>query len=136
MLKKRSLPLAAPADADEDLKKWSSQIRKGSLEMCLLGVIAIEPRYGFDIVQSLNVAGGLMITEGTLYPLLNRLSNEGLIEASWQESPSGPPRKYYALTPAGKQTFSRMRSEWRRHSQAIEAILLASEAGASAANPS
>ena len=73
-------PKPAPETTD-DLKKWSSQIRKGSLEMCLLGVLAHEPRYGFEIVQHLNETSGLAVSEGTLYPLLNRLQNEALIEA-------------------------------------------------------
>src|SRR6476620_8804326 len=101
-------PKPAPEPAD-DLKKWSSQIRKGSLEMCLLGVLAHQPRYGFEIVQHLNDTSGLAVSEGTLYPLLNRLQNESLIDAYWQESASGPPRKYYTLTATGRESFARMR---------------------------
>ena len=115
-----------PAEGDE-LKKWSSQIRKGSLEMCLLGVIAGRPRYGFEIVQVMSATGGLSVTEGTLYPLLNRLQNEGLITAFWQESTSGPPRKYYSLTETGRETFGRMKEEWRRYAVSVEAILVDSE---------
>lgn len=126
---RRKPQAAAPTEAAaaDDLKKWASQIRKGSLEMCLLGVLADEARYGFEIVQNLGTSDGLAISEGTLYPLLNRLQNEGLIEANWQESPSGPPRKYYSLTPSGRDAFVRMREEWRRHAGAVEAILARSE---------
>lgn len=111
------------SDAQDELRKWSTQIRKGSLELCLLGAIAGRPRYGFEIAQSLGGDGGLAVSEGTLYPLLNRLLAEGLIEASWRESASGPPRKYYALTPSGRQTFEAMRQEWRRYTASVESIL-------------
>jgi PadR family transcriptional regulator PadR len=124
-----------PSAAADDLKKWASQIRKGSLEMCLLGVLADEARYGFEIVQNLGTSDGLAISEGTLYPLLNRLQNEGLIEASWQESPNGPPRKYYSLTASGREAFARMREEWRRHAGAVEAILARGERSAGIVPP-
>lgn len=123
---KKPKPAAEPTAGDE-LKKWSSQIRKGSLEMCLLAVVAHQPRYGFEIVQHLNELSGLAVSEGTLYPLLNRLQNEGLIEAFWQESASGPPRKYYNLTEPGREAFARMRDEWRRYAGSVEAVLAASE---------
>jgi PadR family transcriptional regulator PadR len=123
------------AEASDDLKKWSSQIRKGSLEMCLLGVLAHQPRYGFEIVQHLNETSGLAVSEGTLYPLLNRLQNEALIEAFWQESASGPPRKYYTLTATGRDSFARMREEWRRYAEAVEAVLAESEREAPASLP-
>jgi PadR family transcriptional regulator PadR len=129
MFKKPKPQVAAEAAGtpDDQLKKWNSQIRKGSLEMCLLGVLGRQPRYGFEIVQHLNQTSGLAVSEGTLYPLLNRLQNEALIEAFWQESASGPPRKYYSLTPAGRETFARMREEWRRYAIAVEAVLADSE---------
>ena len=130
MFKKRP----PPPEGDE-LKKWSSQIRKGSLEMCLLGVIANRPRYGFEIVQVMSATGGLMVTEGTLYPLLNRLQNENLISAFWQESTSGPPRKYYSLTPQGEESFRRMKEEWRRYAASVETLLLESELPGEASPP-
>jgi PadR family transcriptional regulator PadR len=123
---KKPKPPAADA-ATDDLKKWSSQIRKGSLEMCLLAVLAHQPRYGFEIVQHLNDTSGLAVSEGTLYPLLNRLQNEALIEAFWQESASGPPRKYYTLTATGREAFVRMRDEWRRYAESVESVLTRSE---------
>lgn len=119
-------PKPAP-EATDDLKKWSSQIRKGSLEMCLLAVLAHQARYGFEIVQHLNDTSGLAVSEGTLYPLLNRLQNEQLIEAFWQESASGPPRKYYTLTATGREAFGRMRDEWRRYAESVESVLTDSE---------
>lgn len=121
MLRKKQ---ESPASED---RKWTSQIRKGSLEMCLLGVIASRPRYGFEIVQYLN-GSDLAVTEGTIYPLLNRLQNEGLIDARWQESANGPPRKYYAQTEAGAAAFFRMRDEWRQYAASVEQILAQSEA--------
>ena len=131
MFSAKRKPAPEPAD---DLKKWSSQIRKGSLEMCLLAVLAEKPRYGFEIAQHLDDDSGLAVTEGTLYPLLNRLQNEGLIEAYWQESASGPPRKYYTVTAAGREAFLKMRDEWRKYAQAVERILESGD-GAQALQP-
>jgi PadR family transcriptional regulator PadR len=113
---------ATVTESGEDLKKWASQIRKGSLEMCLLAAIARRPCYGFDIMQELR---DLLTSEGTLYPLLNRLQNEGAIDAYWQESASGPPRKYYTLTETGRETLAHMQIEWQRYTSAVEAVLTA-----------
>lgn len=106
----------------DELRKWGSQLRKGSLEMCLLGAIARRPSYGFEIAQTLGRGADLAVAEGTLYPLLNRLLAEGLIEASWRESSSGPPRKYYALTAAGGAALVEMRAEWQRYVAAVEQL--------------
>lgn len=111
----------SPANVDER-KKWLSQIRKGTLEMCMLGVLSGQARYGFEIAQHL-LEAGLDVTEGTLYPLLNRLLAEGLIEASWRESASGPPRKYYALTAAGQESFAWMRTAWHDYAAVIHRLL-------------
>lgn len=117
----------SPTDPSEDLKKWGTQIRKGSLEMCLLAQLADRPRYGFEIVSDLAATGSLVVSEGTIYPLLNRLQNETLIVAHWQESVSGPPRKYYQLSSQGRDTLARMRTEWRTHALSVEALLAHSE---------
>ncbi|HEY2202745.1 MAG TPA: PadR family transcriptional regulator, partial [Solirubrobacteraceae bacterium] len=76
-----------------------SQLRRGVLEFCVLALLRDSERYGVEIVRTLGEADGLVTTEGTLYPLLGRLRREGAVETSWRESPAGPPRRYYKLTP-------------------------------------
>ena len=79
-----------------------TQMRRGTLEYCVLALLRDRPRYGFDLVATLAQADGLVTSKGTVYPLLSRLRRDGLVTTSWHESPSGPPRRYYQLTPAGQ----------------------------------
>ena len=106
-----------------DDEKWMAQMRRGSLELCILAILAQGKRYGYDIVQALAGADGLVIKEGTIYPLLNRLRSEGLVDAEWQPSPEGPARKYYTLTPTGRATLARLREQWRRFADDVQRIL-------------
>ncbi len=112
-----------------DDEKWMTQIRRGALELCLLSILARGRRYGYDIVQALAQADGLVIREGTIYPLLNRLKHEGLVDAEWQASPQGPKRKYYTLTEAGERRLATMRSEWRRFAAEVDGLLDAANPG-------
>jgi PadR family transcriptional regulator, regulatory protein PadR len=107
--------------------EWSSQIRRGTLELCVLAMIASKPRYGYDLVSALERWELLATTEGTLYPLLRRLQREGKVEASWQESAAGPPRKYYRLTPHGRDLLERMAADWTELSEAVRETLLREE---------
>jgi PadR family transcriptional regulator PadR len=106
-----------------DDEKWMAQMRRGSLELCILAILSHGQRYGYDIVQALQGSGGLVIKEGTIYPLLNRLKSEGLVDAEWRPSPQGPARKYYTLTTRGEETLARMREQWFRFSAALARIL-------------
>jgi PadR family transcriptional regulator PadR len=106
-----------------DDEKWMAQMRRGSLELCILAILARGTRYGYDIVQELQGADGLVIKEGTIYPLLNRLKAEGLVDAEWQPSPQGPARKYYTLTPAGRRTLAAMRDQWQRYADDMARLL-------------
>lgn len=106
---------------DDD--KWMAQMRRGSLELCVLAILARGRRYGYDIVQALSGADGFIIKEGTIYPLLNRLRAEGLVDAEWQPSPQGPDRKYYALTRRGEARLSAVRAQWRIFADDIARIL-------------
>jgi PadR family transcriptional regulator, regulatory protein PadR len=108
--------------------EWSSQIRRGTLELCVLALIASKPRYGYDLVTALERWEPLATTEGTVYPLLRRLQREGKVEASWQESAAGPPRKYYRLTPYGRDLLGRMTAEWAELSEAVRQTLSTEEA--------
>lgn len=95
-------------------------MRKGTLQFCVLSLLADEERYGFDLVRGLAEIDGMVTSEGTIYPLLSRLRRDGLVESSWQESPSGPPRRYYRLTDAGRSALEAFRLEWRRFRDAVD----------------
>src|SRR6058998_1679410 len=96
-----------------------AQMRKGTLQYCVLALLADEERYGFDLVRGLAEMDGMVTSEGTIYPLLSRLRRDGLVESSWQESPSGPPRRYYRLTERGRSALDGFRLEWRRFRDAF-----------------
>jgi len=100
-----------------------TQMRRGTLEYCVLALLRDQPRYGFDLVRSLGQADGLVTSEGTIYPLLSRLRRSGLVTTAWQESTSGPPRRYYRITPAGKAALGAFRSEWSRFRSAVDRFM-------------
>ncbi len=87
------------------------QMRRGVLELCILAIIAEREAYPSDILQRLKDAD-MIVVEGTLYPLLTRLKNSGLLQYTWQESTMGPPRKYFQLTTEGEAALAEMRSSW------------------------
>lgn len=93
---------------DDFFDNWTVQVRKGVLELCILNALAKDERYGYELVKALVAIPGLGVTEGTLYPLLSRLRVQNLISARLEESPEGPARKYYALTPQGKKVMETM----------------------------
>ena len=95
-----------------------AQMRKGVLEYCILGVLAQEECYPSDIIDKLKAAK-LIVVEGTLYPLLTRLKDAGLLTYRWEESRSGPPRKYYRLTPVGNKFLDELDQTWEELSQAV-----------------
>ena len=106
-----------------DREGMATELRRGTLEYCVLALLRKEPRYGFDLVRALGEVDGLVTSEGTIYPLLSRLRRDGLVKTTWQESTSGPPRKYYELTPAGKRTLEQFKSEWDRYTRAVDRLL-------------
>lgn len=97
-----------------------TQMRRGTLEYCVLALLAKEERYGFDLVRALAEMDGMVTSEGTIYPLLSRLRRDGLVESTWQESSAGPPRRYYKLTEAGRSALEGFRLEWRRFRDAVD----------------
>jgi PadR family transcriptional regulator, regulatory protein PadR len=97
-----------------------AQMRRGTLQYCVLAVLAGSERYGFDLVRSLAEVDGMVTSEGTIYPLLSRLRRDGLVESTWRESPSGPPRRYYRLTERGHEALDGFRTEWRRFRDAVD----------------
>ena len=92
---------------------WATQLRKGMLEFCILNAIRGTSVYGYDIVRILRGIDGLVISEGTIYPILSRLKKEGFVQTTIKESSEGPPRKYYKLTEKGQEILDRMNSYWK-----------------------
>lgn len=99
-----------------------SQMRKGILEYCILTIISRRESYASDILEVLTQAN-LIVVEGTLYPLLTRMKNNGLLSYRWQESTDGPPRKYYQLTEEGRALLDELRQEWEAISLSINTIV-------------
>lgn len=100
-----------------------SQLRRGVIEFCVLALLAEEERYGVELVQKLAAEDALVTTEGTLYPLLGRLRREGAVTTTWRESPAGPPRRYYRLTPRGRKSLAAFLDQWSRFRGSVDAIL-------------
>jgi len=94
-------------------------MRKGILEYCILSIISRGEIYASDIISELRKAK-MLVVEGTLYPLLTRLKNNGLLSYNWQESTSGPPRKYYVLSPAGLEVLNRLDKTWEELVYAVQ----------------
>ncbi|MCU0437970.1 MAG: PadR family transcriptional regulator [Raineya sp.] len=94
-----------------NLENTQVQMRKGILEFCILGIIARGEIYSSDILEELTSAK-IMVVDGTLYPLLTRLKNAGLVEYRWVESDSGPPRKYFTITETGKTFLEQLQLTW------------------------
>jgi PadR family transcriptional regulator, regulatory protein PadR len=109
----------APAIRDTAI----SQLRRGVLEFCVLALLRGGERYSYELVRALGDADGLVTTEGTLYPLLGRLRREGLVDTTWRESPSGPPRRYYRLTADGQSALAGFVAEWTRFRGSVDTLL-------------
>jgi PadR family transcriptional regulator PadR len=94
-----------------DIEINTTQMRKGVLELCILSIVSRQDAYASDIIGKLKEAQ-LIVVEGTLYPLLTRLKNEGLLSYRWEESSQGPPRKYYRSTESGDHLLSQLKKGW------------------------
>ena len=97
-------------------------MRKGVLELCILSIVARKDVYASDIIEQLK-SSQLIVVEGTLYPLLTRLKNEGYTTYRWEESKSGPPRKYFQITDTGKEFLSGLRTDWHQLITAVNSII-------------
>ena len=106
-----------------NLEKTKAQMRKGVLELCILSIIADKDAYASDILEKLKEAK-LIVVEGTLYPLLTRLKNEGLLKYRWEESKSGPPRKYYTMTEIGIKVLDDLNVNWQDLVKAVNKITI------------
>jgi PadR family transcriptional regulator PadR len=106
-----------------NLEKTKAQMRKGVLELCILAIIAKEDAYASDIIARLKESQ-LIVVEGTLYPLLTRLKNDGYLNYRWEESKSGPPRKYYTITEIGSRVLQELQGNWKELVGAVDNIAL------------
>jgi len=104
-----------------NIENTQSQMRKGILEFCILSVIRRGEAYPSDIVEEMKAAN-LNILEGTLYPLLTRLKNAEMLNYRWVESNSGPPRKYFLLTPKGEAFYNELEATWNELANAVNAL--------------
>ena len=99
------------------------RLRRGAIESCVLALLRGGAAYSYDVVTALAGVDGMVTSEGTLYPLLSRLRREGLVETRWQESPHGPPRRYYALTPEGEQAVDAFENAWLTFRRGVDSIV-------------
>ena len=110
-----------------DVENWRTQLRKGILELCILNLLAQGELYGYDVIKHLTRIPGLVVTEGTIYPLMSRLRKTGLLETRLQESASGPARKYYRLTAQGELLCRQMNVSWDELNLVVLTLRLGNE---------
>ena len=110
------------------LENWQEQLRRGSLDLAILLTVSSGPRYGLAIIQHLEAFTDLVVTEGTIYPILGRLTRDGLLDAYWVENEAPHPRKYYRLTRQGGKRLGTMKTEWRAFAEKIERLMSAAAA--------
>ena len=104
-----------------NIENTKAQMRKGVLEFCSLSVLQDQEAYTSDLLQTLKSAK-MLVVEGTVYPLLTRLKNSGLLQYRWEESTSGPPRKYYAITAEGQEFLNELQDTWNELQNAVDAL--------------
>ena len=102
-----------------NLENTKAQMRKGVLEFCILSLLSNHEAYTSEIIGTLKESE-LLVVEGTVYPLLTRLKNDGLLNYRWEESTSGPPRKYYKITPLGEEFLNELKKTWNQLVSAVE----------------
>jgi PadR family transcriptional regulator PadR len=113
------------------MENKTTQLRKGILELAILGCLSRGRHYGYSLVRTIAGSSELDLTEGTIYPILSRLAKEGLVRSEWVESSQGPPRKYYTLTTKGEEAFRVLDEEFRK----LAAIVSNARNGAAPGDP-
>ncbi len=108
---------------DDKIAKWESQVRKGMLDFIILICLANREFYGYELIKRIKDIAEINVSEGTIYPLLNRLKKEGLIISRWVEMESGIPRKYYKITARGENILSGMKEAWKKFSLSIDQLM-------------
>src|SRR5215467_4658559 len=114
---------AAPPEEPDTSDKWEAQMRKGCLEMAVLASLWNGKLYGLEILRVLERDSSLVLAEGTIYPILNRLRTEALLQSEWVEAEAGHPRKYYELTPAGRKRVIGMAATWTQFSAGLGRLI-------------
>lgn len=104
------------------IEKWKSQVKKGTITFILLNLLTKEELYGYELIEKIKKHTRIELAEGTLYPLLNKLKEEGLVTSKWVEQLSGIPRKYYIITDTGLKALSQMKEFWDDLEQSINKI--------------
>jgi PadR family transcriptional regulator PadR len=108
-------------------ENWQEQLRRGALDLAILSTVAPGARYGLEIIRHLEAFTDLVVTEGTIYPILGRLTRDGLLHAKWNASEGPHPRKYYQLTATGRRVLGEMTAEWHDFNEKIGRLLKAAE---------
>ena len=103
--------------------RWEVQLRKGTLDLAVLASLWSNSAYGLEILKTLESSASLVVPEGTIYPLLSRLKQEGLLSSKWVETDAGHPRKYYSLTARGRKRVREMSRIWDDFSKSMENLL-------------
>lgn len=105
------------------MNSWETQLRKGVAELAVLAVIAQEETYGYRIVEKLQSLDGLTLSESTVYPVLTRLTRNGLLAMRTEASPAGPTRRYYRLTPTGRKRLGELTTSWQNVFGSLKTLL-------------
>lgn len=109
------------------ISNWRTQLRKGFLDLCVLNCLNVREYYGYDFVQKLKQIEGTAIREGIVYPILARMQEDGFVTSEKRPSSSGPPRKYYQITPAGRAVLREMNEIWRQMGAAMAVAMRGEE---------
>ena len=108
---------------DTFLTNWKSQIKKGTLSFIIMNILKENEYYGYELIEKIRKHTEIEIAEGTLYPLMNRLKNENLVNSKWIEQETGIPRKYYCLSEIGMKTLNQMNQYWANLAESIIKII-------------
>jgi PadR family transcriptional regulator PadR len=100
-----------------------SQLRRGTIEYCILALLRDQDRYALELAHALTATDELVTSKGTIYPLLARLRRQGLVQSTWSESAQGPPRRYHHLTDNGRQALDEFTAHWRRFRHTVDQLL-------------
>jgi len=100
-----------------------TELRRGVLGPCVLALLELRPRFGLELVRDLSAADGLLTSDGTVYPLLNRLRDAGLVTSEWRDNEGQRARRYYSITPAGHQSLKTFRTDWAKFAATVGSVL-------------
>jgi len=110
-------------EVNDPLDKWREQLRRGGLELAILLSVSSTSRYGLEIIRYLQESTDLVVTEGTIYPILGRLTRSGVVEAEWVSDETPHPRKYYRLSQRGRKNLDEMLDHWNAYRSKIDHLV-------------